>query len=407
MFQNTCCTTPCDMCIKGPFLSYMKYLQRIFLMAEFRSVIELSCIIFTVLAFVENSSGTISTAKELPNIVLIAVNQFGLEDLSYYGEHIQHIKKLAEQGITFSHVYSQLYPTSLRAALLTGRLPVKSGMLKGRFLPFTSLPSVASSGGMPLSEWTLAEALQSKGYESKFVGLWDLGFGKNGKFTPVNQGFRSWYGILTQHSKGCSLLPRGSTKHLFEEVLLFLCLVVSFLFGVVSLWYFRYLKPKFILYGFVVGSIMYATSQGIHGVTFITVRSCVLFRDEYILAQPYDVENLTLRFTEEARKFIEEEASTQTPFFLTVNHPVFSKPFFNSRIFSNISGQSDKLLDSLVELDWSVGRILETLKKENLTDDTMVIFTALSGLSHKNLSVGLGEDRSMYHKENANGRVDQ
>lgn len=397
------------MCDIGLILVLHEVSANNFLMAEIRRVELSRIIILIVLAFLRNSSGTISTAEEFPNIVLIAVNQFGLEDLSYFGEHIQHIKKLAEQGITFSHVYSHLYPSSSRAALLTGRLPVKSGMLKGRFLPFTSLPSVASSGGMPLSEMTIAEALQKNGYESKFVGLWDLGFGKNGRFTPVNQGFRSWFGILTQHSKGCSVLSRGSTKHLFEEVLLFLCLLLSFIFGVLSLWYFRYLKPKFILIVFVVGSIMYATSQGFHGVTFIAVRSCVLLRNEYILAQPYDVENLTVRFTEEAREFIEKEASTQTPFFLTVNHPVFSKPFFNSRVFNNISGKSDKLLDSVVELDWSVGRILETLEKENLTDDTMVIFTALSGLSHKSsvIDVGLGEDKSMHHKENANGRVDQ
>lgn len=338
--------------------------------------------------FIQNSLGYSPYNNNYPNIVLIVANQFGLADISYYGEKIKHIRRLAQESINFTHVYSQLYPTSSRAALLTGRLPVKSGMLKGRFLPFTSFPSVACSGGMPLSEETIAEVLQRRGYVSKFIGLWDLGLGKDGKFTPLNQGFQSWLGIIACHSEDCSSLPRGSTIHQFDEVLMFLYLVFSAIFGGVFLWYFRYLKLKFLLCCFALGMvIMYATNQGFHGMTYISIRSCVLFRDRNILAQPYNVENLTIRFTEEAVQFIKQMASSETPFFLTVNHLLFSKPLFSSRVFSNTSAESGEFLNSLMELDWSIGNILDAISGVNITNDTLVIFTALSGSNHINVSL--------------------
>ena len=309
-----------------------------------------------------------------PNIVLIAVDQFGFDDFNNYLAYAKNIRKLFNEAIQCSHAYSHLYSTSSRAALLTGRLPVRTGMLKGRFLPFTSLPSIASSGGLPLNEQTLAEFLRRKGYNSKFIGLWDQGFGSKGKFLPLNQGFNTWFGVLTQHSELCSRLQQKPHEIFVNEVLvLILYGLFWFLFVVVSLWCLCFLKAKFISMLVILGVVLYVTNSR---TTFIVVRSCVLYKDHHIVAQPYDIENITLQFTDEALGFI--KTATQ-PFFLMINHLVLSKPFFASPFFKNTSGKSNMFLDSLVELDWSVGSILLTLEHLNLTDDTIIIFTALSG----------------------------
>lgn len=310
-----------------------------------------------------------------PNIVLITVNQFGVSDLNNNWEYLKNIRKLSKDAIQFSHAYTQLYQTSSRAALLTGRLPVKTGMLKGRFLPFTSLPSIASSGGLPLNELTLAEFLRRNGYTNKFIGLWDQGLGSKGKFLPLNQGFNSWFGVVTQHSESCSSLRQKSHKTFVNDEALSIILYCVFwsLFLVASLWCLCFLKAKFISLLVILGVVLYATNNR---TTFIMVRSCVLYKDRHIVAQPYDVENITLRFTDEALGFMKTAAH---PFFLMVNHLALSKPLFASPFFKNTSGKSDMFLDSLAELDWSVGSILQSIEHLNLTDDTVFIFTALSG----------------------------
>ena len=334
------------------------------------------CVLFFVLLlfshclYIRRVSGQITK----PNVVLITVNQFGHSDFDNYWKYLKNIRKFSKDAIQFSHAYSQLYPTSSRAALLTGRLPVRTGMLKGRFLPFSSLPSIASSGGLPLGEQTLAEFLRKNGYTNKFIGLWDQGLGNKGKFLPLNQGFNSWFGVLTQHSESCcSLLQKPHETFVNEALSIILYAVFWCIFVVVSLWCLCFLKAKFISLLIILGVVLYLTNNK---TTFIMVRSCVLYKDHSVIAQPYNIENITLRFTDEAVGFIKTAVQ---PFFLMVNHLALSEPFFASPFFKNTSGKSDMFLDSLVELDWSVGNILQTIEHLNLTDDTIFVFTALSG----------------------------
>ncbi|XP_028409766.1 steryl-sulfatase-like isoform X2 [Dendronephthya gigantea] len=270
-----------------------------------------------------------------PNVVLITVNHFGLNTLDNYRGYLKNIRRLSEESIQFSHAYSQLYPTSSRAALLTGRLPVKTGMLKGRFLPFSSLPSIASSGGLPLNEETLAESLEKNGYTNKFIGLWDQGLGKKGKYLPLKQGFRSWFGIVTQHSYSCSSPPikphDGDEAFVNEALWLFLYGLCWSLFIATALWCLFFLKAKFLSLLIILGVVLYATNSN---APFIVVKSCVLFRNDQIIAQPYNVENITLRFTDDALDFIKTAAN---PFFLMVNHLALSQPLFTSPFFKNTS----------------------------------------------------------------------
>lgn len=96
-----------------------------------------------------------------------------------------------------------------RAALLTGRLQVRSGIYPGVFDP-------GSRGGLPLAEVTVAELLKAQGYATAMVGKWHLGFGTNGSFLPVHQGFDHFLGVPYSHdqvrgSSAAGILGRSST----------------------------------------------------------------------------------------------------------------------------------------------------------------------------------------------------
>jgi arylsulfatase A-like enzyme len=91
---------------------------------------------------------------------------------------------------------------------------------------------------------------------------------------------------------------------------------------------------------------------------------------------PEDQEQITTQITEHAVKFI--ESNKDTPFFLYVPHPMVHVPLYVSEKFK---GKSERGLfgDVMMEVDWSVGQILDTLRKHDLDKDTLVIYTSDNG----------------------------
>lgn len=97
----------------------------------------------------------------------------------------------AVPGVTAVSCLSDLF---CRAALLTGRFQMRSGIYPGVFDP-------DSRGGLPLSEVTVAEVLKVKGYATAMVGKWHLGVGVNGSFLPIHQGFDHFLGVPYSHDQ--------------------------------------------------------------------------------------------------------------------------------------------------------------------------------------------------------------
>ena len=91
---------------------------------------------------------------------------------------------------------------------------------------------------------------------------------------------------------------------------------------------------------------------------------------------PDDQKNLTKWSTQHATDFIERHKDK--PFFLYVPHSMPHVPLFCSKEFENKSG-SGLYGDVMMEIDWSVGKIMESLKSNGLEDNTMVIFTSDNG----------------------------
>jgi arylsulfatase A-like enzyme len=121
-------------------------------------------------------------------VVILFADDLGYGDLSSYGAptiRTPNLDRMASEGIRLTSFYAQPVCTPSRAALLTGRYPIRSGMDRVLF-PHDSI-------GLPLSEVTLAEALKARGYRTMAIGKWHLG--RPSRFLPTHQGFDHYYGI--------------------------------------------------------------------------------------------------------------------------------------------------------------------------------------------------------------------
>ena len=129
-------------------------------------------------------------ARPRPNIVYILADDLGFADLGYRGSDIAtpNIDRLAAGGVRLKEFYTQPLCTPTRAALMTGRYPLRYGLQMG------VIPSGASYG-LDTGEQTLPTLLKSAGYRTSLVGKWHLGHADR-KFWPRQRGFDSFYGAL-------------------------------------------------------------------------------------------------------------------------------------------------------------------------------------------------------------------
>src|SRR5699024_9710464 len=101
-----------------------------------------------------------------------------------------------------------------------------------------------------------------------------------------------------------------------------------------------------------------------------------LMRGSEVIERPADQRTITKRYTEEAVQFIEEHAGE--PFFLYLAHSMPHVPLFASEAFQGRSKRG-RYGDVVEELDWSVGQILDGLKRQGLDEQTLVVFTSDNG----------------------------
>jgi len=125
-----------------------------------------------------------------PNIVLIFVDDMGYGDLGCYGHPLirtPHLDRMARDGVRLTSFYAAAPVCSpSRAALLTGRYPVRCGM------PGNTGPG--SKKHLPESEITIANLLKDRGYRTMAIGKWHLGH-QRPEVLPTGRGFDAWYGL--------------------------------------------------------------------------------------------------------------------------------------------------------------------------------------------------------------------
>jgi arylsulfatase A len=135
----------------------------------------------------------VTMSSKKPNFIIIFCDDMGYGDLSCFGHptiRTPNLDEMAAEGQKWTNFYvGASVCTPSRAALLTGRLPIRSGMCdNNRRVLFPD-----SAGGLPQREVTIAEALKTKGYATACVGKWHLG--SLPQYLPTNNGFDSYFGI--------------------------------------------------------------------------------------------------------------------------------------------------------------------------------------------------------------------
>jgi len=260
--------------------------------------------------------------KRDPNIVLIFTDDQGYHDLGCYGAkkfETPNVDKLAEEGMRFSQFYaSQAVCSASRASLLTGCYAERVS-IQGALMPWSSI-------GLNPEEETIAEILKRKNYRTGIFGKWHLGHQK--KFLPPNHGFDKYLGL--PYSNDMWPVDYDGTPLQKDD------------------WRAQYPPLPLIKNTTPVDTIETLEDQS----------------------------TLTTRYTEAAVEFIEK--NRDNPFFLYLPH---SMPHVPLGVSDKFRGKSEQGMygDVIMEIDWSVGQIMKTLKKFGLEENTLVIFASDNG----------------------------
>lgn len=127
-----------------------------------------------------------------PNFVVLLADDLGWGDLGCYGNTIlrtPNVDRMAAGGVRLTNFYATPTCTPSRAELLTGRYPIRSGLVR------VLIPK--EHFGLPDTELTLAAALGHYGYRSACIGKWHLG--GLPRYRPTRHGFDQFLGILHSH----------------------------------------------------------------------------------------------------------------------------------------------------------------------------------------------------------------
>ena len=256
-----------------------------------------------------------------PNIIIIFTDDQGYGDLGCYGAQgfeTPNIDAMAKDGIKFTDFYvSQAICSASRASLMTGSYAERVGV-QGAISPW-------NVNGLDPSIDTIAKLLKRHGYRNAIFGKWHLGHRQ--EFLPLQNGFDEYSGLICSNDMwpvDYDGNPLSGTKKSYYPPM--------------SFWENN--KPS------------------------------------EVISTLKDQGQLTKKITERAVNFIGK--NKDNPFFLYIPHPMPHQPIAASEMFL---GKSELGLygDVIMEIDWSVGEIIKSLKRHNIDDNTLIIYASDNG----------------------------
>jgi arylsulfatase A-like enzyme len=263
--------------------------------------------------------------SQSPNVVVLLSDNLGFGEIGAYGGGVlrgaptPRLDRLAAEGMRFTNFNVEVECTPSRSALLTGRMPVRSGTWR------------AGSPGLPggLAPWeiTMAEMLGDRGFDTAIFGFWHLGE-RPGRY-PTDQGLVEWWGF-----------PFSTNVATYQDRVGFDAKVS---------------KVPHLL-------------EGKRGEAVRQV-------------EPYTIENRPLideRIAEKSITYIREHAGGERPFFLFVSWSLVHHPYLPHPDFDGRSGNGS-FSDVMVEHDHRVGQILDAIEKAGIADDTLVVYASDNG----------------------------
>jgi arylsulfatase A len=264
-------------------------------------------------------SPAVQAQEPPPNFVFVLADDLGYADLGCYGSkknRTPHLDRLAKEGMKFTSFYTCPVCTPSRAQFLTGCYARR-----------VSLPAVlfpAAGVGINKDEHTLAELLKAKGYSTVCIGKWHLG--DQPEFLPTRHGFDHYFGLPYSNDMGGTWDGKVDPANPPANK-----------------------RPPL-----------------------------PLLRDDKVIetVSPEGQNKLTERYTEEAVHFLKE--NKDRPFFLYLPHTAVHNPHHPGSAFRGKSANG-VYGDWVEELDWSVGRVMDTLRDLKLESRTLVLFSSDNG----------------------------
>ena len=268
---------------------------------------------------------TIQGAKAVqPNFVIILIDDMGYGDIGPFGSKLNrtpNLDRMAAEGMKLTSFYAAPVCTPSRAQMMTGCYAKRVSM------PDVIFPACPT--GLNPKEHTVAALLKKRGYATMAIGKGHLG--DQPKFLPGRHGFDHYLGLPYSNDMGGPSKPKPLAKQPNQAKAA------------------SEAKPR---------------------------PPLPLVRDEEVIEAPANQDTLTARYTEEAVKFI--RANQDRPFFLYLPHNAVHVPLHPGAAFRDKSANG-RYGDWVEEVDWSVGRVLDTLRELKLTERTLVLFTSDNG----------------------------
>jgi arylsulfatase len=264
------------------------------------------------------------TPPARPNIILIFCDDLGYADIGKFGAdgyQTPNLDRMADEGAIFRNFHvAQPVCSASRAGLLTGCYPNRIGIHQAL--------GPRARTGISADEMTLAELVKQRDYATAIFGKWHLG--DSPAFLPLRHGFDEYFGLpysndmWPQHPDLVKLSPEVAAR--------------------------RRGYPDLVVFDGETVALPKVTRE--------------------------DQNQLTTWYTERAVKFIEK--NKVRPFFLYLAH---SMPHVPLGVSDKFRGKTKRGLygDVIEEIDWSVGQVLDALKRNGLDTNTWVIFTSDNG----------------------------
>lgn len=329
------------------------------------------------------TSESTETQNNRPNILLLMADDLGIGDVGCYGNDTistPNIDRLAKEGVKLNqHIAAAPLCTPSRAAFMTGRYPIRSGMDSGGAARI--LYWLGGSGGLPTNETTFAKILQQQGYTTGMIGKWHLGVNCESRndhcHHPLSHGFDYYYGMPFTLFNDCqvgkpfelALHIRSSLVYYTQLVFLaLLTLAIGKLIGLIPVpW-------KVITCLAFCGLLFFAVWYSSYG--FIRYWNCLVMRNHEVTEQPANVDRSASLMVKEAASFIER--NRKGPFLLFVSFLHVHSPLVTTEKFIGTS-KHGLYGDNVEEMDWMVGKIIDAIEEGGLQNNTLTYFTSDHG----------------------------
>jgi arylsulfatase A-like enzyme len=297
--------------------------------------------VLTATAAFIGAGGSLQAADKKPNIVMLMTDDTGWNDFGCYtgggvglGHPTPNIDRIAKEGALFTCWYGQASCTAGRASFMTGRIPVRSA------LSVVVVPG--DPNGLRKETPTIAEFFQKNGYHTYFSGKWHLG--DKPEFYPIEHGFDEMKNFAAYYPGVYSYSDTSPRMHP---------------------WFPKFNAAYWKLYQQIVNQYEW---EGVAGKPATKVSPDPI---TYESLGEFDIQQ-----TDSALAYIKEHAKDDKPFFMDVNFMKMHNPNNPAKAFEGKS-KLGNYSDSMLELDFNIGRIMDVIRSES--PDTIVIVTADNG----------------------------